>query len=106
MNEERKTENFAVLASRGINAMVPYSGGSGSANKRLAKTMEMAAHVNALARDLCEAMTGGAPTEKPSPVKRGGTEKGFFADMDAQASDIEQALENARAAIEHVRRLV
>lgn len=106
MNEERKTENFAVLASRGINAMVPYSGTGGSAHKRLDKTQEMAAHVNALARDLCEALTGGAPAEKPTPVKRGGQEKGLFAEMDAKATDIEQALENAKAAIEHARRLV
>lgn len=106
MNEERKTDNYAVLASRSASAMVPYSGGNGAAHKRLAKTLEDAASVAALARDLAEAMTGQVPPEKQMPIRRGGNEKGFFAEMDNTAGEIEQQLASAKAAIELVRRLL
>lgn len=106
MSEERHSENFAVLASRRTNEMVPYSGANGAARKRLSKTLEAAANVNAMARDLAEAMTGEKPPEKQMPIRRGQSEKGFFADMDANATEIEHQLESAKSAIELIRRLL
>lgn len=106
MNEEHKTDNFAVLASRQASATQPYRAEAGPMRKRFTKTVELAEHVKSLAVDLCEALAGGPPPTKGITMKRGPSEKGFFAELDAQAAEIENHLENLKAVIEHMRRMV
>lgn len=114
MNEDRKTDNFAVLASRDIDRpptlrrdLAAYQVGGAPASQRLASTIELAQHINAIARDLGEALCGTNPPEKPVPVQRAGvTPKGLIASIEVQAAEIELALENAKAALEAMRRMV
>jgi len=109
--EERKTENVAVLASRAvepqasrITALFERQAGE-PAHKRLLRTIEEAKALNASIRDLGIALAGANPPEQPVLTRRT-PDKGFFAGLDAQAAEIEQALESARVAVENMRRLI
>ena len=75
------------------------------AHKRLVGTLEMARELKTLARDLGITLAGANPGEPTVPTRRSG-EKGFFAGLDAQASEIERELESARVALENIRRLI
>lgn len=106
MEPERKTDNFAVLASRTANATTPFKGDGGPMRKRFDKTVELAEHVKALTNDLAEALIGGAPPSKGIPIKHGPAEKGMLAEFDQRAVEIENHLENIKAIVEHLRRAI
>lgn len=111
MSDERKSENVAVLASRAVEpspariTSIFDRQSSEPAHKRLQRTIEDAKALNIAIRDLGVALAGGNPAEQPVTTRRA-NEKGFFAGLDAQASEIEQALESARVAVENIRRLI
>lgn len=75
------------------------------AHKRLVTTLEAAKELKLLARDIGTLLAGSNPGEPTTQIRRS-DQKGFFAGLDAQASEIERELESARVALENIKRLI
>lgn len=75
------------------------------AHKRLVATLEAAKELKLLAREIGTLLAGSNPGEPQTPIRRS-DQKGFFAGLDAQATEIEREIESARATLENIRRLI